>query len=171
MRFFRALKFIVSSAYCVLDTAELRTYDWDGVFPRAEWHGWCSMFGTPYKMRLNSGVLSAVPGGWLDVKVFGDLSVTAKVTGTGAGAGVLSIQFQGAMSLFDGVIRDEPSNMQFSADIDGTDEIETHESINVARWNYIRFWSAENLSAVDVDLELVTHDGVRPVKLPAGTGV
>ena len=169
MRLFRLLKFIALSVYSSLDVGELRQYDWDGVFPRAEWHGWASLFGTPYKMRINAASEVFVPGGWFDVSIFESVPITAKVTGTGVGAGMISLQFQGAMSVFDSIIRDEPSNMQFSADILDTNEVETHDTINVDKWNYFRFWSGNNQSAVNVDVELVTHDGVRPVILPSGT--
>lgn len=168
MRLLRLLKYIVLTAYSTINVAELLDYDWDGIFPRAEWHGWCSMFGNPYRVLFNPGE-SGVPGGWLDVAIFESIPITAKVTAVGAGVGMISLQFQGAMSLFDRVIRDEPSNMQFSADIDGVTETETHDTINVDKWNYMRFFSANNTSNVAVNVELVTHDGVRPVILPAGT--
>jgi len=170
MRFLRLLKFIALSVYSTVNQAEHQTYDWDGIFPRAEWHGWVAMFGPQNWLRVNPGEVF-VPGGWLDIKVLASLPITAKVTGVGAGSGVINLQFQGAMSLYDDVIRDEPSDMQFNADINGVNEVETHESIDVGRWNYIRFWSANNLSAVAVDVVLHTHDGVIPVELPEGTGV
>ena len=170
MSFLKLVHFVFMAAYSGIAQAELTNYDWDGLSPRAEIHGWCEMFGPTNQALFNVGE-SFTPGGWLDVTRLASLPIMAIVTGAGAGQGAVSIQFQGAMSLFDQVIRDEPSDMQFSANVNDTNAEETQETIDVARWNYIRFWSIDNMSAIAVTLQLRTHDGVRPITLPEGTGV
>lgn len=162
---------ILLSSFSVIDTSELRTYDWDGVFPKGDWHGWCDLFGEPYSVLFDTGEQTR-ESGWIYVLPLGRLPVNAKLTGAGVGVvGTVLLIFEGAMSLYDTMIRETPTDMQFLADVNGTTEIETHGIIDISRWNYVRLKSVVNMASGSVNVRLVTHDGVRPMDLPAGTGV
>lgn len=166
----RNLKNMLLASFSTINVAELRTYDWDGVFERAEWHGWCDLFGAPYRVLFNQGE-QIVEGGWIDVIHLARLPITAKITAGAGVAGAAILRFEGAQSLYDDIIRDIPSDMEMIADVNGVTETETHGVIDVGIWNYIRFNSVINNASGPINLRIVTHDGVRPIQLPAGTGV
>lgn len=166
MNLLRLFKFMVVSTYSTLGVAELRAYDWDEVFPRVDWHGWCDMFGSPYQSLFNVGEHS-VAGGWIDVAIFTSLEVIADVTGAAPGAiGSVALQFQGALALDNALLWFKPSNMQFSVEVSGDSEVRTVQTIDVSAWNYIRFIDMNNMASDAITLRLMCHDGVRPVKLP-----
>lgn len=169
--FIRNLKHILLTSFSTIDVAELRTYDWDGIFPRGDWHGWCDLFGSPYSVLFDTGPQTR-ESGWIYVMPLGRLPINAKLTGAAAdAAGTVQLIFEGAMSLYDTMIRDTPTDMQFIADVSGNTEVETHGIIDVHKWNYIRLQGVNNMSNRSVNVRLVTHDGVRPMNLPEGTGV
>ncbi len=166
MRFLRLLKFIALAVYSTLDVAELRTYEWDGVFPLADWHGWCDMYGAPYQVLFNAGEHS-VAAGWLEVIALGSLQVIADVTGEAPGVvGSVALQFQGALALDNSLTWVKPSDMQFSAEVLDDSSVRTVQTIDISAWNYIRFVDINNMASGAVRLRLMCHDGVRPVDLP-----
>lgn len=163
--FLRGLRGILLTSYSALDVAEIRAYDWDGQFPRHEWHGWTDLFGTPYSVLFNTGE-QVREGGWIDVRHLSRLPITAKITAGAGIAGMATLIFQGAMDLVSLIMSENPTDMQFSADVVASAETETHDIIDVQRWNYIRFHSINNLANGAVNLRIVTHDGVTPINLP-----
>ena len=166
MSFLKLLQFVFLSTYSVLGTAELRAYDWDGVFPRALWHGWCDLYGDPYQALFNAGEHS-VAGGWVDVAEHSSLVVIADITGSDpAAVGSIAIQFQGALALDNALLWDTPSDLQFSADVITDATVRTLGTLDIAKWNYIRMSSVNNMASHAASVRLMCHDGVRPVELP-----
>lgn len=167
-RILQLLKSLLLPSFSVLDVAELRTYDWDGIFPRAHWHGWCDLFGFPYRVVFDTGE-SSVPGGWVDVHHLGQISVNAKVGAIAGINGEIIIQMQVAMSLYDVMMRDTPEDAQFTAEVVANTTTDTIGIVDISHWNYMRLFSVINNANGPITLQAVTHDGVYPVELPAGT--
>lgn len=168
--FIRNIKSMLLASFSTIDRAELRTYEWDGIMPRAEWHGWCELFGSPYSVVFDTGE-QVVEGGWIDIRHLGRIAINAKVTAAAGINGSAILFFEGAMSLYDTMIRDMPTDMQMIANVVESVETETHGVIDIQKWNYYRFNKLVNNSNGAITLRLITHDGVRPADLPPGTGV
>lgn len=161
------IKASVLVTFSALDTAELLEYDWDGKFPRAHWHGWCEMWGSPYSVRVNNGEHVA-EGGWLEIIHLARLSVTGQVTGAnGSAAGRVDFRFQVAKDLFNSATYELPG-LAVSVEADGTNTEINTEALDVGSFNFIRVHTIQNYGAQPVDVRCITCDGVRPVKIPDG---
>ena len=165
MHWLKLLKFMALCSYSTLGTAELRGYDWDGVFPRAEWHGWCDLYGDPYSVLFDVGS-SSVAGGWVDVTTLASLEIFADITGSDpAAVGNILVQFQGAITLDNALLWNTPSDLQFSADFAADSIVRTLGRLDVLSWNYVRMLSVKNMGSHAASVRLMCHDGVRPVEL------
>ncbi len=159
------LKSIFFAGFSSLDVAELLQYDWNGMFPRRFWHGWCDLWGNPYSVRINNGS-HAVEGGWVDVRHLHRLPTTCHVTGAGAGAtGRVDFIFQAAYDLLNIDLQWFPDTLRIDMSATGVTEVLQTEELDVEQMSYIRIHSINNNNAVAVICRVTTPDMVRPVNL------
>lgn len=162
-RFLYLLKTVFFTEFATLNIAELRQYDWDGVFPRRFWHGWCDFWGEPYQVTIDNGS-HVVEGGWVDVRHLHRLPTACRVTGTGAGAaGRVDFIFQAAYDLINTDLQWFPNTLRADAMADGTTEVFENVELDVEQMSYIRIHSINNMGAVAVVCRVTTPDIVRPI--------
>jgi len=156
-------KAVTCFSFSVLGEAEIRMYDWDGVFPLKHRHGWCDLWGTPYSVLFNNG-LGIVEGGWVDVRHLSRIKMDIKVTGSDAGTiGSVDLQLQATFDYYKEDLLETPSQLSGNAPVSGnTPEVSNIVDLDVASYNYIRVYSVFNNCVDAVTVRVTTGDYVRP---------
>ena len=160
---FNLIKTVLSSSFGTLNIAELLEYDWDGVYPRTFWTGWCEFWGNPYRVTIDSGSHDVL-GGWVDVRHVNRLNVSCIAEGCDASAvGRVDFVFQAAYSIINDDLQWFPADLRIDALVNGTTAVVSTETLDVANMSYMRLYRIVNSGAEPVICRAITTNAVRPV--------
>lgn len=166
---FKLLGAFFSASFGILDIAEILNYDWDGIFPLANWHGWTELYGNPFEVLVDgtdagSGI-HIIEGGWLDMRYHDRIAVTCEVTGGNASAvGTVDFIFQAAFSMINPDQQWLQDDMRIDVLANADNTVRKTETLDVTSMSYMRLYSIRNRGVEPVIVRAITSDGVKPVR-------